>query len=154
VTAVTGTSSMVWRAAMAGVWLAVVGAGVAACSSDGVRGELVAQSDSRTAYGCGDLCVAFGLEADVRCSVSPADCESALSNKDALIAASFDALSVHPDPAWGPSVAMTIEKFQRTVDSYAESGCPQGAPESDACAFLAASAEFHFQTINLMLSEN
>ena len=57
------------------------------------------------------------------------------------------------DPASIKSaIAETIEKFERTVDSYTESGCPQGGSEPDACAFLAASAEHHFQTISLMLA--
>ncbi|ATI36478.1 hypothetical protein CPI83_30250 (plasmid) [Rhodococcus sp. H-CA8f] len=150
--AVASRSGGVWRAVVAGVWLGVVAAGVSSCASDSARGELVAQSDPQIASDCGDLCAAFGIEADVRCSVSPADCEAALNNKAALIVESRDALSVHPDPGWGPSAAVTIEKFESTVDSYTESGCPQGGSEPDACAFLAASAEHHFQAISLMLA--
>lgn len=100
---------------------------------------------------CDELCVAFIEKSEVRCSAQP-DCASALSDKSIVVDRLGGRLSAEMLPDWAPRAMVSIDKFRRTVADYDRAQCSQNLAVASTCSFIAASAEYHFQAVNLLLS--
>ena len=100
---------------------------------------------------CDELCVAFIEKSEVRCSAQP-DCASVLSDKSILVDRLGGRLSAETLPDWAPRAMDSIDKFRRTVADYDRAQCSQTLTVASTCSFIAASAEYHFQAVNLLLS--